>query len=157
LAELADDVRSLERVMGRTTALVAEHEGQDPRIVADPADGGFGLDGLWYDDLHYAVRAAITADGSTYFDDRTPLANLARAITRGCDEVRLPAWRRDRAPGPLLDGRRLIAYLQNHDQIGNRPRGERLGHLTTPGKLCFAAALLFVSPFVPLLFQGEEW
>ncbi|HTJ42455.1 MAG TPA: malto-oligosyltrehalose trehalohydrolase [Kofleriaceae bacterium] len=156
LAELADDVRSLERVIGRPVALIAEHEGEDARVVGDPHDGGFGLDALWYDDLHYAVRAAITPDGSTYFDDRTPLANLARAITHGCDEVRRPEWRRA-SHAPVTDGKKLVGYLQNHDQIGNRPLGERLGRLARPGALRFASALLFVSPFVPMIFQGEEW
>jgi maltooligosyltrehalose trehalohydrolase len=157
LAELADDIRSLERRSGRPVALIAEHEGEDRKIVEDPAAGGYGLDAMWFDDLCYAVRAAITKDGSTYFEDATPLANIARAITTGCDEVRRPEWRRHREPGPPIHGRRLVGYIQNHDQIGNRPLGERLGVLTSPAKLRFAAALLFVSPFVPLIFQGDEW
>ncbi len=157
LAELADDVRGVERTLSRPIVLIAEHDGLDRAIVEDPAGGGFGLDALWYDDLFHAVRAAITRDGSIYFDDRAPLANLARAITTGCDEVRRPAWRREPSAKPPIHGRRLVASIQNHDQIGNRPRGERLGALTSSGQLRFAAALLFVSPFVPMLFQGEEW
>ena len=157
LDELADRARAFEQAHGRAITLVAEHEGEDARLVTPPEHGGAGLDALWYDDLHYALRAALTTDGSTYYDDQAPLANLARALRRGCDEVRLPAWRRPADHVSVADGTHLVAYTQNHDQIGNRPRGERLAHLTTPGRLRFAAAVLFAAPFVPMIFQGEEW
>jgi maltooligosyltrehalose trehalohydrolase len=156
LAELATDLRGFGRALARRMTIVAEHEGEDARLVAAPAEGGFGLDALWYDDFHHAMHAAITSEGSSYFDDAQPLANLARAIAHGCDDVRTPAWRREDHE-PVTDGRKLIAFVQNHDQIGNRPHGERLAALTSLGRLRFAAAMLFAAPFVPMLFQGEEW
>jgi len=157
LAELTEEVRALERATGRTIALIGEHEEQDRRLIDDADGGGCGLDALWYDDLHHALRGAITHEGSTYLDDRTPLGNLARALTLGCDDVRRTRWRRVETPHGHVDGRRLIASIQNHAQIGGRPHGERLGQLTSAGRLRFGVALLFLSPFVPMIFQGDEW
>ncbi len=117
--------------------LIAEHETYDPRLWRD-----WHLDAFWYDDFHHAIHAAFTGERHGYYEPFGRLADIARAIRAG----------RSDAPGD-----RCVACIQNHDQTGNRALGERLGHLVSPGRLRLAAALLFAAPFVPMLFQGEEW
>jgi maltooligosyltrehalose trehalohydrolase len=132
LAELSDAVRAL----GGQHVLIAENEHNEPRLIRPRAQGGDGLDGFWFDDFHHAVHAAFTGERQGYYAKYGALSAIAETLK-----------------GPS----RGVACIQNHDQIGNRARGERLGHLISPGRLRLASALLLTSPFVPLLFQGEEW
>jgi maltooligosyltrehalose trehalohydrolase len=145
LAELADEVRALPR----PAVLIAENENNEPRLVLPRRQGGDGLDGFWFDDLHHAIHAAFTGERQGYYVHYGHLADIATALTgRGALN--------GHSLGPA-DGSRCIACIQNHDQIGNRARGDRLSHLLSPGRTRLSAALLLTSPFVPLLFQGEEW
>ncbi|MDP3154393.1 MAG: malto-oligosyltrehalose trehalohydrolase [Archangium sp.] len=145
LSELADEVRALER----PAVLIAENEDNEPRLVLPKNKGGDGLDGFWFDDLHHAIHAAFTGEQQGYYAKYGSLADIETALV-GKGTIH------DRPMGPP-DGTRCIACIQNHDQIGNRARGERLGQLTSAGRMRFAAALMLTSPFVPLLFEGEEW
>ena len=152
LAELADEVRALCAEVGRPLTLIAENEDNEPRLVRPRARGGDGLDGFWFDDLHHAIHAAFTGERQGYYARYGSLADIATTLTgRGASQAL-----ETRPMGPP-DGTRCVACIQNHDQIGNRARGERLGHLVSPGRIRLSAALLLTSPFVPLLFQGEEW
>lgn len=148
LAELADEVKVLSQEVDRPLLLIAEHEHNEPRLVLPREQGGDGLAAFWFDDLHHAIHAAFTGERQGYYAKYGALNDVARTLTGS--EVH------DRPLGPP-DGTRCVACIQNHDQIGNRALGERLGHLVSAGRARLAAALLLTSPFVPLLFQGEEW
>lgn len=160
LEELGDAVRRLAAELGRPLVLIPESDLNDPRLLWPPERGGFGLDAQWSDDFHHALHAALTGERAGYYADFGPLADLARALANAyVYDDRYSAHRRRRHGRPHggLGGHRFLGYAQNHDQIGNRARGERLSQLVGPGRLKLAAALVLTAPFVPLLFQGEEW
>jgi maltooligosyltrehalose trehalohydrolase len=163
LEQLADEVARLSRALGRPLVVIAENDTNDPRLVRPPALGGFGLDAHWCDDVHHAIHTVVTGETDGYYADYLAAEGfdvLERALRQGYvyDGRWSPA--RSRAVGrpPIeLAGRNLVACIQNHDQVGNRARGERLHQLTSFAEQKIAAALLLTAPFVPLLFQGEEW
>jgi maltooligosyltrehalose trehalohydrolase len=160
LEELAIEVRALEATLGRTLFLIAESDLNDPRVVTARAAGGYGLEAQWSDDFHHALHTSLTGERTGYYIDYDGLRDLGRAFSRGFVlDGRYSRYRRrrhGRSPRNLA-GHRLVVYSQNHDQVGNRARGERLCHLVSPGLQRVAAALVLTSPFTPLLFQGEEW
>jgi maltooligosyltrehalose trehalohydrolase len=160
LEELASEVKALGAHLGRHLTLVAESDLNDPRLVRSPAVGGYGLDLQWNEDFHHALHALLTGERSGYYADFGTLADLTSALRHGFAYAgRFSPYRgrRHGRPATGLSGHQLVGCLQNHDQVGNRARGERIGHLVTPGRLRIGAALVLTSPFVPLLFQGEEW
>ncbi|MDQ2688843.1 MAG: malto-oligosyltrehalose trehalohydrolase [Chloroflexota bacterium] len=152
LRQLRDEVRSLEAEVGRPLLVTVETDRVDPRLVRATDAGGHGLDAAWNDDFHHALHSLLTGERMGYYADFGEMAQLADALERG-------SVRRSNAgdADPGLRGDRLIGFAQNHDQIGNRARGERLVHLVGRGRAKIAAAVLLTAPFVPLIFQGEEW
>ena len=158
--ELTLAVRELESDLGRRAWVIAESAANDPRLVTEPGRGGYGLDSQWSDDFHHALHAALTGERSAYYQDFGNLADLAKALRQAyvIDGVysshRRRHYGRTPPPGP---GERFFAYLQNHDQVGNRAQGDRTSHLLSPGLLKCGAALVLGAPFVPMLFMGEEW
>ena len=160
LHELTMRVHGLEAKLGKPLCVIAESDQNDPRLVREPALGGFGIDAQWSDDFHHALHAALTGEQSGYYGDFGSLEHIARALNQGFVFTGQYSPFRERRHGRSLgdlSGNHLLGYLQNHDQIGNRARGERIGHLVSEGLVRIGAALVFVSPFVPMLFQGEEW
>ena len=160
LEQMATEVRALSAHLGRHLFLVAESDLNDPKFVRSADAGGYGLDASWADEWHHALHATLTGERSGYYEDFGPLALLAKALGQAWvyDGLWSPHRRRVHGRSPAgLPGDRFVVSTQNHDQIGNRAVGERLAALTSPGGLKIAAALLLTSPFVPLLFQGEEW
>jgi maltooligosyltrehalose trehalohydrolase len=160
LEELRGDVATLEAHSGRRLVLVAESDLNDPRVVRAPDVGGYGIDAQWSDDFHHALHTVLTGERSGYYEDFGSLADLAKAL----EDVfvydgRYSVFRGRRHGRPVgdLPRERFIGFLQNHDQVGNRARGERSSHLLGRGRLEVGAALVLLGPFVPLLFQGEEW
>lgn len=141
--------------------VIAESDLNDPRLVRDLQRGGYGLAAQWSDDYHHALHAALTGEGTGYYGDFGSLAQLAKALRRGFvyDGGYAPSRRRrhGRPLPPDVPARRLLAYAQTHDQVGNRAQGERLSMLVDDGRVRMAAALTLLSPFTPMLFQGEEW
>jgi maltooligosyltrehalose trehalohydrolase len=114
----------------------------------------------WNDDFHHALHAALTGEFAGYYCDYGTLAHVCKALQKayvydGCYSI-FRKRRQGRQPSSLA-GSRFLAYLQNHDQIGNRALGERSGRLMRAGRLKVAAALILASPFLPMFFQGEEW
>jgi maltooligosyltrehalose trehalohydrolase len=159
VAELVDEIRTLGRELGRTFAVIGEYDDHDPRAVVE-RPYGWGLDAHWNDDFHHAVHALLTGETSGYYGDFADPGTLARVLERGyaLDGGYSPYRGAPHgAPFGALPRDRLVAYTQSHDQIGNRAAGERLHQLAGLERARIAAALLFVSPFVPMLFQGEEW
>ncbi len=158
LEELAERVGAIAD--GPRRILIAETDQNDPRIVSPRARGGYGIDAQWSDDFHHAVHALLTGERDGYYADFGSVDDLAKALRQAfVYDGRFSAYRRRRHGRAFsgLSGHRFLAYGQDHDQIGNRARGERLAHLVGPAKARIAAALVLLSPFVPMLFQGEEW
>jgi maltooligosyltrehalose trehalohydrolase len=160
LEQLAAEVRALAASAGRHLVVIAESDLNDPRVVWPVERGGYGVDAQWSDDFHHALHAWLTGERDGYYADFGAARQLADAFQRGF--VYGGAYspfrrRRHGRPTDGLSGHRLLGYLQNHDQVGNRARGERSSHLLSPGRLSIGAALVLTAPFVPMLFQGEEW
>jgi maltooligosyltrehalose trehalohydrolase len=160
LEELAAGVEELAALVRRPLFLVAESDLNDPRFVRPRDAGGYGLDASWADEWHHALHAVLTGETDGYYEDFGSLDLLAKALRQAW--VYAGDWsphrRRVHGRPPVgLDGWQFVVCTQNHDQVGNRATGERLSHLVSPGRLRIAAALLLTSPFVPMLFQGEEW
>jgi maltooligosyltrehalose trehalohydrolase len=160
LEELAAEVTALAAHAGRPLFLAAESDLNDPRFVRSRDAGGYGLDAAWADEWHHALHATLTGDTSGYYEDFGPLPLLAKALRQAwVYDGTYSRYRRrvfGRSPAGL-DGSQFVVATQNHDQVGNRAAGERSSALMSDGRLRVAAALLLTSPFVPLLFQGEEW
>ena len=160
LEQLAGEVDVLEAQLGRPLALIAESDLNDPRVVRPPELGGYGMDAQWSDDFHHSLHSALTGDRSGYYADFGQLTDICRVLERvflHAGDYSAFRRRRHGRPPTGLAGHRFLGYLQNHDQIGNRAVGERSSHLLSPGRLKVGAALVFTAPFVPMLFQGEEW
>jgi maltooligosyltrehalose trehalohydrolase len=160
LEALAAEVAALADHLRRPLFLVAESDLNDPRLVRSPDGGGYGLDAAWADEWHHALHATLTGDTSGYYEDFGPLPLLAKALRQAWvyDGTYSPHRGRVHGRPPAgLSGDQFVVCTQNHDQVGNRAAGERSGALMSGGRLRVAAALLLTSPFVPLLFQGEEW
>lgn len=147
--------------LGRVVRVIAEDERNLNTILEAPAQGGYGLDALWADDFHHEVRRALAGDRHGYYSDYTGTpADIARTLANGwfyegqhSAHHKAP---RGTSSGPL-DRDRFVICIQNHDQIGNRARGERLHHQVPAAAYRAASALLLLAPETPLLFMGQEW
>lgn len=160
LEYLSKEVEALALELGRYLVLIAESDLNDPRIVTARESGGFGIDAQWSDDFHHALHSVLTGEVNGYYQDFGSLHHLAKALQRAYVYDGVYSRHRDRIHGrPLagLSGRRFFGFAQNHDQVGNRARGERLSQLISTGRQKIAAALVLTSPFIPMLFQGEEF
>jgi maltooligosyltrehalose trehalohydrolase len=146
--------------MGKHFVLIAESDLNDPRIVKAEEAGGYGLDAQWSDDFHHALFSTVSGERDGYYADFGSLAALAKALK--CVFVYDGNYSeyRGRNHGRQvvgLSGHRFVGFVQNHDQVGNRAQGERLSHEVSVGRAKIAAALVLTAPFVPMLFQGEEF
>lgn len=160
LEELAVEVEALAAHLGRPLTLIAESDLNDPRVVARREVGGYGLDATWSDDLHHALHAVLTGERGGYYADFGSYADLAAALRRGYVYTGQHSVFRGRRHGrePVgVPAYRFVGYLQNHDQVGNRARGERIGQLVSDGLARVGAALVLTAPSTPMLFMGEEW
>ena len=160
LEELSVAVKALGRELGRSFVLIAESDLNDPRLVHSLAHGGYGLDAQWCDDFHHAIHRYFTGESDGYYADFQGLRDVATALRDGYVYQGQYSVHRARKHGraPLgVGAQQLVVSAQNHDQVGNRAQGERLSMLLEMPQLKAIAALTLLSPFVPLLFQGEEW
>jgi maltooligosyltrehalose trehalohydrolase len=160
VGELVHEVRAAGARLGRRFTLIGEYDDHDPRAVTPEDAGGWGLDAHWNDDFHHAIHAALTGEHTGYYADFAAPGTLAKVLQRGYAlDGSVSRFRGGRHGVPFgdLPRDRLVAYVQSHDQIGNRGAGERLHHLAGLDRVRIAAAILMTSPFVPMVFQGEEW
>ena len=160
LEYVSTEVDALASQLGRYLVVIAESDLNDPRVVTARESGGFGMDAQWSDDFHHALHSVLTGEVNGYYEDFGSLQQLAKALQRAYVYDGIYSRHRDRLHGrPVigLSGHHFLGYSQNHDQIGNRARGERLSQLVSIGRQKIAAALVLTSPFVPMLFQGEEF
>jgi maltooligosyltrehalose trehalohydrolase len=154
LEQLATEVEELSAVVGRPLFLIAESDMNDPKILQ------WGIDAQWSDDFHHSIRTALTDERRSYYAEFDGLPDVAATLERGWPHAGGWSEFRQRTHGRRyegLPGWHLLGYSQNHDQIGNRAQGDRLSQVLPPGRLKVAAALVLTAPFVPMLFQGEEW
>jgi maltooligosyltrehalose trehalohydrolase len=164
LEQMSVEVEALSTHLGRPLSLIAESDLNDPRLVTAREAGGYGLHGQWTDDIHHSLHAVLTGEAQGYYADfaTAGLTGLAHVFTRAFLHEGTWSSFRQRTHGAPVDtrripGHRFVTFLQNHDQVGNRATGDRLAETLSPGLLACGAALLFASPFTPMLFMGEEW
>jgi len=161
LEQLATEVEVLEAAISRKLVLIAESDLNDPRIVTPREAGGLGIDAQWSDDFHHALFTVLNPkERQGYYADFGTLEQLAKSLERTFvfDGIYSRYRRRIHGrPTYALLQHRFLGYIQNHDQVGNRAVGDRISHTAGLERAKIAAALYLLSPFVPLLFQGEEW
>jgi len=160
LEQLAREVKELSASLKRHFYLIAESDLNDPRYLHSFDAYGYGIDAQWNDDFHHALHAILTNEKEGYYSDFGSLAHLAKAFNKVfVYDGNYSKFRQRNHGRPVinLSGHHFIAFLQNHDQIGNRAQGDRLTQSVSIQLLQVAAALFIFSPFIPMLFQGEEW
>jgi maltooligosyltrehalose trehalohydrolase len=160
LEELGDAVHRRAETVGRHWYLIAESDLNDPRVVRTSDIGGLGLDAMWCDDYHHAAHVLVTGEKAGYYADFGRVEDMARAFARGMSqpgEYSVFRQRRHGRAGPDLAPEQCVVCTQNHDQIGNRLRGERLDVLVGFEQQKLIAGLTCLSRFVPLLFMGQEY
>lgn len=145
----------------RRVLVMAEDERNDARLIRDEAQGGFGLDGVWADDFHHQMRRAFAGDSEGYFQD------YSGSVEDIVDTLREGWYYRGQHSKNLGHPRgtpandtfppRLVHCIQNHDQVGNRPFGNRLADDVSPAAFRAMSAVLLISPYTPLIFAGQEW
>ena len=160
LAELAAAVEAQRPRLNRLVYLIAESDLNNPRLLHAPERGGYGLDAQWLDDFHHALHTLLTGENGGYYQDFGRLDDLAKALREAyvySGEYSPFRKRRHGAPAGDLRPARFVVCAQNHDQIGNRALGERLSGLVPFAALKVAAGAVLLSPYIPLLFMGEEY
>jgi maltooligosyltrehalose trehalohydrolase len=160
LSELSEAVHDAAKKQGRAVHLIAESGLNDTRVIRPEESGGYGLDAQWNDDFHHALHALLTGEKGGYYSDFGGLDHMRRAFQSGFvyqGEYSLYRGRRHGNRSGTIPAERFVVFSQNHDQVGNRANGERLCHILSFEKLKLAAALVLLSPYVPLLFMGEEY
>jgi maltooligosyltrehalose trehalohydrolase len=160
LAELSTQVASLTEQLGRKIHLIAESDLNDVRVLRATEDGGFGMQAQWSDDFHHSVHTLLTGENAGYYADFGDIRYLAKTLKRGWYYSGQYSRHRQRKHGNCprnLAATRFVVCNQNHDQVGNRARGERLSALVDFESLKLAAGITVLSPFLPLVFMGEEY
>jgi maltooligosyltrehalose trehalohydrolase len=162
LEQLSSEVDALAAHLRRPLTLIAESDLNDPKLVTPREAGGYGLHAQWSDDLHHCLHATLSGERQGYYADFGSLQALAATLTGVFFHAGTWSSFRDRHHGRPVDrlttpGHRFLAYLQDHDQVGNRATGDRLSDTVSLGLLACGAALVFCSPYTPMIFMGEEW
>ncbi|WP_134090488.1 malto-oligosyltrehalose trehalohydrolase [Olivibacter sp. XZL3] len=152
-------VRDLERTLGRRLYMIAESDYNHPRVVSKDA-GGFGFDGQWLDDFHHALYTLIFPAGKKFYEDFGKIEQLAKAYKEGfvhTGEYVVARKKKYGASSAGIPGNRFVVFNQNHDQVGNKGQGDRLSTVLDTEKLKMAASAILLSPYIPMLFMGEEY
>ena len=162
LEQLSAEVETLGATLQRKLILIAESDLNDPKIVRPREAGGFGIDAQWSDDFHHALFTLLHMEkgGAGYYSDFGSFEKLVKALTRIFVFDGEYSRYRNRSHGRPVDGlsaHHFIGFIQNHDQVGNRAKGERIEHLVGMPRARMAAGLLITAPFLPMLWQGEEF
>lgn len=160
LAEMQQVIMPLAEARGYPCYLIAESDLNDRRVIAPPAQGGYGLAAQWSDDFHHALHSLLTGESGGYYEDFGSPDQLAKALQKGFIYDGAYSRHRRRRHGndaSDLSPQQFVVAAQNHDQVGNRMLGERLSALVGFEGLKLAAGTVLLSPYVPLLFMGEEY
>jgi maltooligosyltrehalose trehalohydrolase len=160
LRELSENMKRLVSEEGRPCHLIAESDLNDVKVIKPRSMGGFGFDAQFNEDFHHALHSLLTGENQGYYADFGRIEDLAKAYRQGfVYDWRYSVYRRRHHGSSTLDrpAHQLPAFIQNHDQVGNRLLGERLVTLAGFEKAKLAAGAVLLSPYVPLLFMGEEY
>lgn len=160
LTELTDLLRERADAIGRTFYLIAESDLSDPRMITPSDENGFGFDSQWLDDFHHALHTIVTGETRGYYADYGALDHLATTLERAyvyAGDYSPHRGRRHGAPAHKATPDQFVVFAQNHDQIGNRLAGDRLSTMLSFDTLKLVAAATLLSPYVPMLFMGEEY
>ena len=158
--ELTESVAEFSRESARRCYLIGESDLDDVRFIKPIPDGGYGLDAQWCDDFHHSLHTLLTGERTGYYEDFGRIEQMAKAFKEGF----VYSWQFSRhrmkfhgSSSRHRPARQFVVCAQNHDQIGNRAGGERLAKLVDFESLKLAAGAVLLSPYVPLLFMGEEY
>jgi len=160
LDELSQAFQDQARRLQRQAWLIAESDLEDVRIINPRAKGGYAFDAQWHDDFHHALYALLTGQREGFLMDFGAVANLSKSVTEGfVFDWRYSHYRRRHygSSSKNRPGEQFVGFIQNHDQVANTSRGKRLSSLVSSGQQKLAAVLTLSSPFLPLLFMGEEY
>jgi maltooligosyltrehalose trehalohydrolase len=160
LEDLADATHKQSERLNRRFHLIAESDSNNARLILPRAIGGFGLDAQWSDDFHHSIHVLLTGEKHGYYSDYGGTAFLAQVLREGYAYVNRYSPHRGRRHGNsprLAKSKQFVVCTANHDQVGNRANGERFSHLISFEGLKLAASAVAFSPFVPMLFMGEEY
>ncbi|MCL4252650.1 MAG: DUF3459 domain-containing protein, partial [Anaerolineae bacterium] len=160
LTELTANIQDWAESQNKRVYVIAESDKSDRTLHLPREANGVGLDGQWLDDLHHVLHCTLTGENDGYYADYADFSLLYKILREGFAYTGqfAPAWnRRHGTPSADIPTHHFIVASQNHDQVGNRMLGERLSALTDFDGLKIAAALALLSPYVPMLFMGEEY
>jgi maltooligosyltrehalose trehalohydrolase len=160
LQELAEAVHLEGAILGRRVHVIAESDLNDVRTINPPEACGYGLDAQWNDDFHHSLRTLLTGDQAGYYADFGRFSDLIKSFQEGfvlSGGYSTFRGKRHGSSSADIPVSKLVVFSQNHDQVGNRIRGERPGEHLSTRQLMLAAATVILSPYLPLLFMGEEY
>ncbi|TFH04164.1 MAG: malto-oligosyltrehalose trehalohydrolase, partial [Spirochaetales bacterium] len=160
LKELAAEVHREAESLGREIHVIAESDLNDVRLIDSPDKGGYGLDGQWNDDFHHILHTLLTGEKDGYYQDFAGVAQMVTSFNERFVYSGQYSRFRQRCHGNSAAGipaEQFVVFAQNHDQVGNRMLGERLPSLVSFESLKLAAGAVLLSPYIPLLFMGEEY
>ena len=163
MEQLSVEVERLSATLAKEFYLIAESDLNDPRVVRSREANGYGMDSQWSDDFHHSLFALLyePKDGETgYYEDFGTLGDLHKALKHAYvydGQYSCYRKRRHGRPADGLTAHHFVHFDQNHDQVGNRAKGERMEHLIGLDAAKVALGLLLTAPYIPMLFMGEEW
>ncbi len=162
LEQLSVEVEALSESVGRRFVLIAESDLNDPRVVKPREIGGYGMDAQWSDDFHHALFTVLLSGAGEkgYYIDFGTITKLGKALTRTFVQDGTYSHYRGRSHGRPVDDlspQQFLGFIQNHDQVGNRAIGDRIDQVVGRERAKVAAGLVLTAPFIPLIFQGEEF
>jgi maltooligosyltrehalose trehalohydrolase len=160
LEELGAAVHTRAKALGRDVQLIPESNRNDVRVVSAPEVGGWGFDAVWNDDFHHSLHVLLTGEQDGYYQDFCGIEDLAGSYREGflyAGQYSKYRQKRYGSSSKHIPAKRFVVYAQNHDQIGNRRLGDRLSQSLSFAQLKLAAGIVLLSPYLPLLFMGEEY
>ncbi|MBN2143297.1 MAG: malto-oligosyltrehalose trehalohydrolase [Candidatus Aureabacteria bacterium] len=160
LREMADKTDQFSKDQGRPFYLIAESDLNNAILVTDQKNNGYGIHGQWNDDFHHCIHTLLTNEKTGYYGDFGKLTQLEKCLTDNYvySGQYSPFRKRNHGNSAAgISGSRFVVFSQNHDQTGNRMNGERLSNLVDFDGLKLAAGMTLLSPFIPLIFMGEEY
>jgi maltooligosyltrehalose trehalohydrolase len=160
LYDIREAVHQQAMRLERPMVVIAESDLNDVRVINSPSQGGYGLDAQWNDDLHHCLHTLLTGERNGYYEDFGDFNQLVKALQEGfVYSGQYSSFRRRRhgSSSKHLPPSKFLVFSQNHDQVGNRWKGDRLSTLVSFEALKLAAGIILLSPHTPLLFMGEEY
>ncbi|MFL5730327.1 MAG: malto-oligosyltrehalose trehalohydrolase [Cytophagaceae bacterium] len=160
LREMKRQANELMKTSGRKHYLIVELDLNDVRFINPLDQGGYGMDAQWIDEFHHALRVTAGQERNGYYCDFEGIAHLAKAYKDAYVYDGIYSPHRHKTFGSKADknpGQQFVVFSQNHDQVGNRMLGERSSQLVSFEMQKLMAGAVIASPFLPMLFMGEEW